>query len=305
MISVLEALFPIFALIGFGAVLKRREWVPESFWDSVERLVYYLLFPALLIHRMAGTDMAGLDVWPIFGAVCGTLLVLAGLVLSLRRFLPIDGPAFTSVFQGSIRFNTYVALAVPTALFGEVGTLIATLCVAAAIPLINVLCVTVLVAHGSGSHAPGIRSTLLSLIRNPLIVAILVGISMNVTGIGLPPFIGPFLEILGRASLPMALLAIGAGLDIAAARAAGPMVGLAAAVKLGLKPLLVWAIGSILGLKGLTLAICVTFAAMPVAPSAYILARAMGGDERLIAGIITATTLIAMVTLPLTILLVL
>ncbi|GAB6052999.1 AEC family transporter [Magnetospira thiophila] len=304
MISVLESLFPIFALIALGAFLRSRQWVADAFWPAVEKLVYYLFFPALLVHRIALSDLAGLNVWPIFGAVWIGVLTIAALVLALRRVLPTDGPGFTSVFQGAVRFNTYVTLAVPAALYGSAGTIIATMCVAAAIPLINVLCVIVLIGYGRHGQEANVKSIAVSLIQNPLILAIIAGLILNASGLGLPPFVEPTLEIMARAALPMALLAVGAGLDLPAVRAAGAMVGLASGIKLLLMPLLVWAVGGLLGLEGLSLAICVLWAAMPGAPNAYILARALGGDERMIAGIITATTLAAMATLPLTILLI-
>ncbi len=303
MLPVLESLFPIFALIGLGFAFKHGGWVPDGFWPVVEKLVYYLFFPALLVHRVAGSDLIGLDVWPIFAAVWATILLFAAGALLLRRHLPVDGPGFTSVFQGVVRFNTYVALAVPTALFGDPGTIIATMCVASGILLVNVICVMVLVAFGTRENAPSARAVALSLIRNPLVLAIVLGLLLNVSGLGLPPLVGPFLEILSRAALPMALLAIGAGLNIAAARAAGAVVGATTAVKLVLMPAVIWGIGSGLGMEGLTLAVTVLWGAMPGAPNAYILARALGGDDRMMAGIITITTLAAMLTLPVVILL--
>ncbi|CCQ72507.1 AEC family transporter [Magnetospira sp. QH-2] len=299
MIPVLEALFPIFALIALGVFLKSRQWVPDGTWPAVEKMVYYLFFPALLVHRIAGADLGGLNVWPLFGTIWITVLTLSALVIAFRRALPTDGPGFTSVFQGAVRFNTYVALAVPAALFDEAGTIIATMCVAAAIPLINVVCVMVLVGYADSGRDASVKAVVTSLIQNPLILGIIAGLVLNASGLGLPAFIGPGLEILSRAALPMALLAVGAGLNLAAVRAAGGLVGLTTGIKLLFTPLLVWAVGGILGLEGLTLTVCVLWGAMPGAPNAYILARALGGDERMIAGIITATTIAALVTLPL------
>ncbi len=303
MFPVLESLFPIFALIAVGYGFRRGGWVAEAFWPAAERMVYYVFFPALLVHRVAGSDLVGLNVWPVFAAVWVVMLLFGGAALLARRALPVDGPGFSSVFQGVTRFNTYVALAVPTALYGDPGTIIATMCVAAGIPLANVLCVMVLVGHGTRAAAPSMRTVALSLIRNPLILAIVVGLALNASGLGLPPLVDPFLEVLARAALPVALLAIGAGLDLRAARAAGSVVGATSAIKLLGMPAVMYGVCLGLGMEGLTLAVTVIWAAMPGAPNAYILARALGGDERLMAGIITATTLAATATLPVVILL--
>jgi predicted permease len=135
--------------------------------------------------------------------------------------------------------------------------------------------------------------------QNPLIIACVVGLLMNVAGIGMPPLIGPLLDILGRAALPIGLLAVGAGLDLAAIRPAGPAVAAAASLKLLVLPVLTFLLCRTFGVEGTTAAVAVLYASMPNSATAYVMARQMGGDTVMLAGSITATTLAAAVTMPL------
>lgn len=296
--SVFAALTPIFVLILAGQAMKRSGFPGEPFWVPAERLTYYVLFPALLVNNLARAPLAAVQVGPIaLVLIAGVLLATLGLLL-LRRWLALDGPAFTSVIQGGIRFNTYVGLAAAQALFGSTGLTLAAVAIAVLVPLVNLLCVVTLSRYGSAGAA-GWGQVVRGLVRNPLILACLVGIGLNSSGLGLPWGSGNVLEIVGRAALPLGLLAVGAGLDGRAIHGQRTALAVGAAVKLVALPLIVAAVARLLALPPAETAIVVLFAALPTAPSAYILARQMGGDARLMAGLLTLQTVAAVLTLPL------
>lgn len=302
MSTVTLTLAPIFLLIVLGAVLRATRFL--SYWWAAERLTYFILFPALLVANLAEARLEGLPVAGMAGAQAGGVAAMAVLVLAFRSSLGrppwrLDGAGFTSLFQGCIRPNTYVGLAVAAGLFGVQGLTLTAICVATAVPLVNLLSVVVMVRHAGkeGASRPW-REAVMPVVRNPLIAACLTGIALNLTGIGLPPVVGPFLKILGAASLPLGLLAVGAGLDLRGLRHTGAPVVLSAVAKLAVLPLLTACGGWLLGLGGLPLAVCVAYAALPCAPNAYMLARQMGGDAGLMAKIITAQTVVAAATLP-------
>jgi hypothetical protein len=213
-----------------------------------------------------------------------------------RPLLPVDNPAFTSVFQGSIRFNTYVGLATAAALFGDQGVALAAIILAILIPLVNVLCVAALTHYVSGGSASG-RDVVVSLVTNPLIIACAIGIVLNWSGIGLPWLSGSILEIFSRAALPLGLLTVGAGLDVRAVQTATMPVAVASVLKLLVVPLLAVLACRMLALGGDTATIVIMFAALPTAPSAYILAQQLGGDVKLMAGILTIQTMLAALTM--------
>ncbi|WP_207460647.1 AEC family transporter [Azospirillum sp. SYSU D00513] len=298
MSDVFGALAPIFLLILFGQLLRRRRMLPESFWPSADRLTYFLFFPCLIVDELARADI-GAEVAGMAAAMVTGVLASAALVLAARPLMRMDGPAFSSVFQGSVRPNTYVGLAASKTLYGSAGLGLTAVGIAVVVPLVNVLCVVVMTRFGRDSRGTGVRAVLNGLVRNPIIVAVAIGALLNLTGIGRPPVLGSVVELLARAALPVGLLSVGAGLDFGAARAAGAGVALAASAKLLLVPVATGLAGMALGIDALMVTIAVLFNALPCSASAYALARQMGGDTGLIAGIITVQTMLAALTLPL------
>ncbi|QJE73113.1 AEC family transporter [Aerophototrophica crusticola] len=301
MTAVVLALAPIFLLIVLGFGLRRFRVLPDHFWPPAEKLTYYVLFPALLVDSTAKADLAGLDIVGLGGSLLAAMLCGAALVLALRPWLATDGPAFTSVFQGAVRVNTYVGLAAGSALHGREGTALMAIGVIAIVPMVNVLSVLVLTRWGR-KEGPGRatwRQAVKGVLTNPLILSVTLGALLNALGIHAVPVVSPLLSILGAASLPLGLLAVGAGLDFSAVRAAGASLVAASVMRLAVVPGITLGVGSLWGLGPLPLVVAVLYNGLPTSASAYVLARQMGGDSGLMAGIITAQTLAAALTLPL------
>jgi len=146
MAIVIAALLPVFLLIVLGFVLKRSLMRLETQWHGLERLTYYVLFPALLIQTLVKADLSSVPVAGVGGALLLSALAMSLLCLGLRPLLSsfaVDGPAFTSIFQGATRWQTYVALAVSGNLHGEIGLALASVAMVAIIPLVNVFSVAV------------------------------------------------------------------------------------------------------------------------------------------------------------------
>jgi len=301
MIAILVSLLPVILLIGLGYVFRRSGFPGDSFWYQVERLTYFVLFPALLVDSLARADLGPLAVGPMAAAMATATLLVSGLVVAARPLLDLDGPTFTSVFQGAIRFNTYVGIAAAAAIYGSAGLTLSAVAMAVLIPLVNVLSVIVLLRHGSvaaGEGPAGGRLLLSMVVQNPLILACLAGGLLNFAG-GLPPLgIGEAIHVLGAAALPLGLLAVGAGLDPAGINATRAPLLVSAVARLVVMPLAMLFGCYLFGVSGLTATIAVLFGALPGASTAYILARQLGGDAGLMANIITVTTLAAIVTMP-------
>ncbi|GAB4357033.1 MAG: AEC family transporter [Kiloniellaceae bacterium] len=298
------AVLPVFLLILLGYVVRRRGWVAAGFWEPAERLTYLFLLPALLTTTLARADFAALPAARMAGAVVLAIVAMSALLIAFHLVARRNGPAVTAVLQTAIRPNTYIGLSIPFALYGEAGLTVAALAVAVVVPTVNVICIAALLRLGdraptAAAASPGFAKALLS---NPLILACLLGLALNFSGIGLPPVAGETLTILARAALPMALLAVGAGLDFGAARTSGGWVVGATALKLAGLPLLTAGFCLLLGVHGLPFAVAVIFNALPAATSSYILARQMGGAPGLVANILTVQTLVAALTLPLLVL---
>ncbi|HLQ85952.1 MAG TPA: AEC family transporter, partial [Salinisphaeraceae bacterium] len=281
--AVLSALVPIFALIVLGHVLVRLRMPGAGFWPQLERLVYYVLFPALLIEKLAVSPVAGARMLPIAVAVLLTLAIMTALVLALRRLLPADGPGFTSIYQGAIRFNTYLGFAAALALYGDAGVAATALVLAVLIPAVNVLSVAVLTRYAGGHRSPAL--IMRGIVQNPLIIACITGIVLNLSGLGLPFGSANVLAIVGQAALPLGLMTVGAGLRLQMRWRDTMAMLWSLGLKLGVMPAVAFVAALLLGLGDIETRILVLFAALPTASSAYILARQLGGDHTLLASI--------------------
>src|ERR1700759_1505327 len=185
---VIPALLPVFLLIVLGFVLKRSLMRLDTQWHGLERLTYYVLFPVLLIQTLVKADLSKVPVAGVGGALLLSALVMSLLCLALRPLLArwsIDGPAFTSIFQGATRWQTYVALAVSGNLYGDIGLALASVAMVAIIPLVNVFSVAVL-AHYASPEKQSLRAIAMTVIRNPLISACVLGLFINVIHLPLP-----------------------------------------------------------------------------------------------------------------------
>ncbi len=294
--SIFAALGPVFALVALGAVFRLINFPAAEFWPLAERFTYYLLFPVLLVLKISTTALPQHGVGPVVTGLLLVLVIMVSASLLVARLLKLDSAALSSLFQGGVRFNTYVGLAAAAELFGEQGILWGALFLGVMIPLVNVACVTVFIV--SGQSKQGWRELWWSLIKNPLIIACLLGGTLNLSGVGMPDPLVPVLGLLSQMALPLGLLAVGVGLDLKVLRGGGSALWISCGLKLIVSPLLFVMIAALLTLPQDATSVLLIFTALPTAPSAYILARQMGGDAPLMAAIITLQTLLAMVTMP-------
>ncbi|HJW26304.1 MAG TPA: AEC family transporter [Rhodocyclaceae bacterium] len=285
-------LLPDFALILLGAAIRRWMHLGDHFWNGVEKLVYFILFPALLINAIVRTK---LDLAAALPLLSTAFLAMAGaMVLGAvpRLFTTLKPITFASVYQCGYRFNSYIALAVAGMLFGSPGIATMGLIVGAAVPVANLASVWMLARHGESGLLREVG-------RNPLIWATAGGFVLNLLGFVPPQPIQTFLGRLADASIALGLITVGAALRLENQDGVRGVSLWLAAVKLVALPVMAALIGRLAGLSGIGYQIVVLFAAMPTASSAYILAMRMGGDGRSVAWLISATTLASMLTLPL------
>lgn len=296
--SFATALTPVLVLILVGLGMKRAAFLPEDAWPGIEKLTYFVLFPSLLIGTLGNQSLDGVP-WPgILVVVVGTLAVAAtALALWYRFHRSLDGPTFTSIFQGGVRFNTYIALAVAQAFFGFEGLTLAAVAAGIMIVLINLLCVFVLITHGKTTNK-GITPYGREVAGNPLVLGCAVGWFLSLSGIGLPGITGDIFEMIGRAALPLGLLAVGAALKPEAVAGHAGSIAISSIVQFGLKPAIAVLLISGVGLSGVAAAVILVLFMVPTAPSAYILARQLGGDAETMASIITFQTLLAFLVMP-------
>ncbi|MCW5773074.1 MAG: AEC family transporter [Rhodospirillaceae bacterium] len=289
------AIVPIFLLIGLGYALKRLAFGDDRFWRGLDTLATYVLLPALLLRGLAGANLADVPLWRAATLAAAAVLLSTAFLYVAQSPLRLSGPAFTSVVQGGIRPNAYVAMAAILALYSEDGLSSAALAVAAFIPMVNIITAAALARYGKGGSG---RALLRHVLLDPLVLACAAGLLVNLDDQGLPAWIDAILDPLGRAALPMGLLAMGAGLAFAGLRRGLGATLLSSAAKFGVLPGLVWAGLGLFGIVGADAGALLLFAAAPVSISSYLIARQMGGDHRQMASIFAVENVAAIAALP-------
>lgn len=287
------AIAPVFALILMGYGLRRGGIPSTEFWNLNDRLVYWVLMPALFFAKISAADLSG-------GLGDYAVLLYAGFFSAIlcgwlfgRRFAP---PQASSLLQGSARFNTFIGLAIAEALFGTPGLQIAVLGSALLVPVVNVTVVTIMARQLGG----GGKSIVLGLVKNPLILSIVAGALFNFAGLNEVPVLHEIARILGDAALPIMLLCVGANLKLRGLSGSVVIIGLSMVGKLLINPLAVILAAWVLAPDPLTFQVALIFAALPVGVASYTLAREMRGDASLMAAMITTQTLLSFLTLPVT-----
>ena len=298
MTTLTSAIAPILILILIGFFLRRAHFLSDDAWAGLEKLTYFILFPALLVRELANQRLTGVPWPPILLVVLGTLLTAAiVLVLWHRVRKSASGPVFTSIFQGGVRFNTYIALALAQAVYGAEGLALAAVAAGFMIVVINVLCISVFAVWGEGRDR-GARPIIREISRQSADHQLRPRMVLEHKPGRPAGNIEGRRDIAARAALPLGLLAVGGALRPEAVRGhLGPIV-VSSIVQFGIKPLIAALMISLTGVTGVAAGALLIAMMTPTAPSAVILARQLGGDTETMASIITIQTGMAFLLMP-------
>lgn len=289
---------PVFGLIAIGYFLKTSNFLALDRWSNIERLTIHVLYPGFLIPAIWGADLSGGSAGAAGLSAVAAVAIIGCLCLLLKPLMTLDGPAFTSVFQGSVRWNSFVFLPVIRSVFGHEGLALAAVMLAVLIPVVNIVCVLVMVRWGEGQAGTSPKAVAVAMFQNPILVACLVGLGLNFAHVPPIPGFSDLLKLLGDAALPLGLLIAGAGLSFKAAASHPWTLSLTTGVKVLVMPLLMWELARLFGADRTAQGVALLCGAAPGAAASYVLARQMGGDAPLMAGIIALTTTASAVTIP-------
>ena len=284
-------LLPDFLLIVLGFVLCHRSALNRPVWEAAEKLVYYLLFPVLLFNSILKSPLQPAQTVSLAAAAVGTVAVGVLIAFAIGRWPGVDARLHASGAQTAFRFNSFIGLALSERLGGPQGLAWMALCIALCVPLCNVAAVWPLARHGGHSYGR-------ELLRNPLILSTLAGLIANLAGLKFPEAVATTLQRIGLAALPLGLMATGAGLHFGRLKSAPGLASALMAVRHAVLPALAIGLTAALALPPEQRTIVVLFAALPTASSAYVLAARMGGDGGYVAGLVTLSTLLGMVSVP-------
>ncbi len=290
-----QLLFPDFSLILCGYLVCRYTALNRSVWEPVERLVYYLLFPVLLFQSIVKSP---LDPSAASGLIsAGLLLGLVGIAMAYSLpYLPwlgrhIDAREHAGSAQVAFRFNSFMGLALAERLGGGEGLQLIAVLIGVCVPLSNVGAVWPMARHAG-------RNFVGELVRNPLLLATATGLVANLLGFTLPLWTQPTLTRIGAAAIALGLMAAGAGMQLGHLSQAKALAAAVLSIRHFLLPIVALGLCRVFELAPGQATLLLAFSALPTASSAYVLASRMGYNGGYVAGLVTLSTVLGMVSLP-------
>jgi len=298
---------PVFLLLIVGAVCQRLRFPMDDFWPGIDKLCYWVLFPALLFYKTSEVDFSN-PLLPKYTLILlSALFITAAFVFLMAYFFRVHAPTASSMLQGGVRFNTFIVLALANSLYGNDGLVLATLGASILIPSINVfLVLSMVLMHGATptKNTPTfsiVRLLSRALLYNPLIVSIFLGSVLNILGMTPIILISDVAAMLSQAALPLVLLAVGASINLNSMRSMGKTFTLSAIARFIVFPFAIGVMCWWLDVRGLPALVAVLFGVVPTATSAYALARQLGGDAERMSAYITIQTLMSIITVPISV----
>ena len=290
-----QLLFPDFSLIICGYLVCRYTALNRMVWEQVESLVYYFLFPVLLFHSIVKSPLDLVAASSLIGA--GLLMGMTAIAMAYSLpYLPwlgarIDRRDHAASAQVAFRFNSFIALALADRLAGAEGLLLISVLIGVCVPLFNIAAVWPMTRHNQSGFGR-------ELLRNPLIMATATGLVANLLGFSLPIWLEPTVTRIGAASLALGLMAAGAGMQFSHLSQAKTLAVAALSIRHLLTPVVGLLLANLFKLPPAQTTILLAFSALPTASSAYVLAARMGYNGGYVAGLVTLSTLLGVVSLP-------
>jgi malonate transporter len=290
-----QLLFPDFSLILCGYLVCRYTALDRSVWEPVEGLVYYFLFPVLLFQSIVRNPLDLAATSSLIGA--GLLMGLGGIALAYsvphwpwvgRR---IDAREHAGSAQVAFRFNSFIALALAERLAGGPGLALIAVLIGVSVPLYNVGAVWPMARHANTGF-------LRALLRNPLIIATVLGLATSLAGLRIPVWLEPTFTRIGGASLALGLMAAGAGMQLGHLGRAKALAIALLSIRHFLIPLLAWGLSKLFRLDPVQTTVLLAFSALPTSSSCYVLATRMGYNGAYVAALVTLSTVLGVLSLP-------
>jgi malonate transporter and related proteins len=290
-----QLLFPDFSLIICGYLVCRYTALNRTVWEQVESLVYFFLFPVLLFHSIVKSPLDLIAASSLISA--GLLMGVAGIAMAYSLpYLPwlgrrIDKRTHAASAQVAFRFNSFIGLALADRLAGPEGLLMIAVLIGVCVPLFNVAAVWPMARHAKSGF-------LRELLRNPLIIATATGLAANLLGFTMPVWLEPTVTRIGAASLALGLMAAGAGMQLGHLSQAKTLAVAVLSIRHLLLPIVALGLSKLFNLSVPQTTILLAFSALPTASSAYVLAARMGYNGGYVAGLVTLSTMLGVLSLP-------
>ena len=293
---------PVFLLIILGNFLRRIKVPDVSFWEINDKLCYWVLIPALLFHYISQINLSPEMLYSYSVIIYVGFFIAILTVLILGKLLGYPPERWTSILQGAVRQNAFIALAITGSLFGDEGLKIASIFMLIYVPSINIIIVTTMVMNFGQSKKNASKNEFITvfieLSKNPFILAMIAGLIFSIAQSEKLKVIIDTSGLLGSAALPIMLLTIGAKIKVRDLALTITPIIISNFLKLLALPLIAFFVANYLGLSEIEVVVAVIFAAVPTAVSSHTLARQFGADDQLMTSIITTQVILSFITIP-------
>ncbi|MFV0359043.1 AEC family transporter [Tropicimonas sp.] len=302
MLDVLNTILPVFVVVGFGYLATSRGLFSESAVDGLMTFAQSFAIPALLFRAMSTLDLGSILTLPLFltyygGATASFLAALLGARFLLGRpWTDSIAIGFAGLFANGLLLGVPVTERAfgPDATAGNFGIIAvnSAYCYTIGITMME----TVLARQSGGTmrNLPG--RVLKAMFRNNMIIGILAGIAVNLTGLPIPEFFGDSLDLIARAALPAALFGLGGVLCNYRPEGDLRAIALIVVCSLLLHPATSWGIGLAVGLPTPAFRSAIVMAAMAPGVNTYIFANLYGVGKRVVASSILIGTALSLFT---------
>ena len=293
---------PVFLLIILGNILRRIDFLDLSFWEVSNKLAYWVLIPALLFYFISQISLSS-EMLYSYAAILfvGYLFSLTSVII-LGRMLGYRPEVWTSILQGAMRKNNFIALAIAGSLYGAEGLKIATLFTFIYVPSINIIIIIIMVMSlnqtGQKDSKKVLVNVFFEIFKNPFILAMIAGLLFSLLGLQNMSVIIDTTELLGSAALPLMLLTIGAKIKVRDLTIKITPIIISNTLKLLILPIIVYLVASYFGLSQTEIVVAVIFASVPTATVSYAFAKQFGADDQLMRGILTTQVVLSFITIP-------
>lgn len=297
----LNATVPVFVVMLAGWILRRKGVLNANFVNVADRFNFTVTLPILLFRDIAVMDITK-DFELKFFLYCmiATVLCFSLIWVSAEIFIK-NKTMIGSFVQGSFRGSMAVlGIAFIQNIYGNAG--LAPLMIVAAVPLYNIFSVIVLTMKGmdqEGQRKERIRSAIIGICTNPIILGILAGLPFAMFDITISGMVLKSLNNFANMATPLALIAIGAGFELHKALGKINIASAAAMIKLILQPAIFLPVAVMMGFRDQAIVALLIMLGAPSTPTGYIMAKNMNNDSVLASGIVVLSMLVSPITITL------
>jgi predicted permease len=302
---ILNNLFPVFAILVLGHILKRFGMTNDLFLSKSDRLIYFILFPLLLFWKVGTAPPAAITNFDYcLAALLAVTVVFVLSILYIKIFRVGEFQAGT-FSQSCYRFNTYVGMALVLSAFGEAGGRHFGILIGILIPWINVMAVTVLIWFSGQRFTfwKQVQVTFKAVFSNPLFIACVAGFIFSNTLNVFPESIDKTFSLLSRITIPLALLSIGGALTLKSLKTYFSLSIVASGFKLLVLPLTGYFMLSVFHVTGLPFDVSMVLFTLPTSTAMYVLSSQLNSDTDLASANIFLSTMLSFFSLSLVLML--